>query len=314
MTFAQGDRRRAAVFAALGFAAFCLMMAAASAQTPFGVPGPRSAPPTAEASGIGGWLLAQQAEFHRALTRALSAIRQNPSGVFALSGIAFAYGVLHAIGPGHGKAVIASYIVANEQTMRRGIALSFGAAAVQALVALLAVAILILIIGGTARNMENALLWIERAGFALIAALGLSILWRKARALTAPTALDSHCGHDHGPDAAVIARASPRDLVLTAIGAGLRPCTGAIILLVFALTQGLFWAGAVAVAVMALGTAIGTSLFAVIAVKAKVFALGLAAGRSRWSGRITLGVEALAGALLAALGVLLLTGTIGMGN
>jgi ABC-type nickel/cobalt efflux system permease component RcnA len=290
----------------------CVLMALepALAQTPFGVPGPRPAPPAPESAGLGAWLLLQQAEFHRAMTRALGAIRENPLGVFALSGIAFLYGILHAIGPGHGKAVIASYIVANEQTMRRGIALSFAAAAVQALVALVAVAVLILLIGGTARNMEQALFWIERAGFALIAALGMSILWRKGRALIAAPEAGAHCGHDHGVDADVIARASPRDLALTAIGAGLRPCTGAIILLVFALTQGLLWAGAIAVAVMAMGTAIGTSLFAILAVKAKVLALGIAAGRSRWGGRIALLLEALAGATLALLGLLLLTGTI----
>lgn len=279
-------------------------------SAPFGIPGPRPAPQSVEAGGIGTWLLAQQAEFHRALTRALAAMRNEPSGVFALFGIAFAYGVLHAIGPGHGKAVIASYIVANESTLRRGIALSFAAAAVQALVAVVAVAIIILIVGGTARNMEATLLWVERAGFALLAGLGLSILIRKLRAFNAP-AHGPDCGHDHGPDAASIAARPMRDLILTAIGAGMRPCTGAIILLVFALTQGLFWAGAISVGVMAIGTAIGTSLFAVLAVKSKGLALRLASGRAGWGRIATLVVEALAGLALLLLGLALLFGSLG---
>jgi nickel/cobalt transporter (NicO) family protein len=276
---------------------------------PFGIPGPRPAPQAVEASGIGGWLLAQQAEFHRALTRALSAMRSEPSGILALFGIAFAYGVLHAIGPGHGKAVIASYIVANESTLRRGITLSFAAAFVQALIAVVVVAMIILIVGGTARSMETALLWVERAGFALLAGLGLSILVRKVQAFKAP-AHAADCGHDHGPDAATIATKPMRDLVLTAIGAGLRPCTGAIILLVFALTQGLFWAGALSVGVMAMGTAIGTSLFAALAVKSKVLALRLASGRVGWGRIATLSLEALAGLALLLLGLALLTGTL----
>lgn len=295
---------------AASFAADALAQAA-----PFGVPGPRPAPQPVESGGIGTWLLAQQAEFHRALTRALSAMRSGTGGIFALFGIAFAYGVLHAIGPGHGKAVIASYIVANEQTLKRGIALSFAAAAVQAIVAVVAVAVIILIVGGTARNMEAALLWVERAGFALIAALGGSILWRKLGALFAQApAHAADCGHDHGPDAATIATRPMRDLVLTAIGAGMRPCTGAIILLVFALTQGLFWAGAISVAVMALGTAIGTSLFAALAVKSKVLALSLASGRAGWGLIAARALEALAGLALLLLGLALLTGTMSGAN
>jgi ABC-type nickel/cobalt efflux system permease component RcnA len=169
--------------------------AAALAQaSPFGIPGPRPAEPPAASGGIGTWLLMQQAEFHRALTRALGTLRESQTGIPTLFGIAFAYGVVHAVGPGHGKAVIASYIVANEATLRRGILLSFAAAGVQALVGLAAVGIIILALGGTARNMEGALLWIERIGFLLIALVGLSILWRRLRLMFASTTSDPHCG------------------------------------------------------------------------------------------------------------------------
>jgi nickel/cobalt transporter (NicO) family protein len=286
-------------------------------NSPFGVPGAaRIATP--EADGITAWLLTKQAEFHRAMTGAMQAIRDGRANILPLLGLAFGYGIIHAIGPGHGKAVIASYLVANEGTMRRGIALAFGAALVQALIALALVALVAGLLGGTARMMEDVTLWVERIGFAIILAMGIWILWRKGRALFFPhrhthgDACDE-CGHHHGGDVTQLAASSPRDLIITAIGAGARPCAGAIILLVFALTQGLFAIGAASVAVMAIGTAMGTSLFALLAVKSKQLALRIAGGRSGTGRVVLLGLEALAGLALALLGLALLTGTMTAG-
>jgi ABC-type nickel/cobalt efflux system permease component RcnA len=99
-----------------------------------------------------------------------------------------------------------------------------------------------------------------------------------------------------------------------AIGAGIRPCTGAIILLVFALSKGLFLAGALSVVVMAFGTALGTSLFALLAVKAKLLALNLISRSGmRWT-RLALVLEMLAGLALATLGVLLVWGLVASGS
>lgn len=291
---------------------------AAAQGNPFGAPGPRL--PRQEATGIAGWLLMQQAEFHRALTLGMRKVASEPAALIGLMGLAFSYGVLHAVGPGHGKAVIASYLVANETAMKRGIALAFGAAAVQALIALAVVAIVAAALGGTARQMDATVLYVEKIGFSIILGMGLWVLWRKGRLLLPRPALASaaggaaicadgpDCGHDHGLDARQIVKASPRELALTAIGAGIRPCAGAIILLVLALSQGLFWAGALSVTAMAIGTAIGTSLFAVLAVKAKVLALRLASGRGGLLRHATLVVEMLAGLVLALLGAALLFG------
>src|SRR5437868_4238364 len=79
---------------------------AALAQTPFGAP--RAAQPAA-AGGVIGWLLARQAEFYREISTAIRAAKSDGSAVWTLFVISFVYGVFHAAGPGHGKAVIASY-------------------------------------------------------------------------------------------------------------------------------------------------------------------------------------------------------------
>jgi nickel/cobalt exporter len=275
----------------------------------FGAPrGPRT-PPTA-AEGITGWLLQKQAEFHRALTQALAAAARGQSAFWFLLGIAFLYGVIHAIGPGHGKAVISSYIIANESTLRRGILLAFLAALVQALLALLIVGMVALWLGGTARQVDQLVLIIEQAGFTIIAAMGLWIVWRKI-GIWRNSAKAEACGHDHGGQPPYGGMGA---LALAALGAGIRPCTGAIILLVFALSQRLYLLGLVSVFAMAIGTATGTSLFATLAVKAKHWALFLASGRSQHGLRATILVEALAGLLLALLGVLLLSGSWSGGN
>src|SRR3712207_4806917 len=103
-------------------------------NNPFGAP--RNAPPPAPApQGFVGWLLAKQSEFYRGLSAAIRAAKADGSAVWTLFALSFAYGVFHAAGPGHGKAVISSYVVANGETWRRGVALSFASAILQAIVA-----------------------------------------------------------------------------------------------------------------------------------------------------------------------------------
>lgn len=280
----------------------------AQTRGPFGMGTPSPAEPAA--SGIGAWLLQQQAAFHKALTAAIGAVEGNPAALFTLIGLAFAYGVLHAIGPGHGKAVITSYLVASERTMRRGVALAFGAATVQALIALGVVLMVAGLMRGTAASMNATIHWIEKAGFALVAGMGLWIVLRRLRTLfgSAPDACaDPTCNHNHGGDPVMLAKASWKEMSLAAIGAGIRPCSGAIILLVFALAKGLLVAGVLSVAAMAVGTAIGTSLFALLAVKAKLVALNLVSGRGSGWRYAAITIEIAAGLALAFIGLSLLT-------
>lgn len=276
----------------------------ALAQSPFG-PKPGMAPPPP--TGITAWLLQQQAQLHMALTKAIGAVEGNPAALLTLLGLAFGYGVIHAIGPGHGKAVIAAYLVSSERAARRGIALAFGAALVQAIIALALVGTVYALVGGTGAQMTRLADGVARLGYGLIAGMGCYIMWRKGRALLgqAPAACAPGCGHEHGP----APEDTPRSqLVLIAIGAGIRPCTGAIILLVFALSRGLYLAGIASVAAMALGTAIGTSAFALLALKAKALSLHLISGRGVMLSRVVLLLEMLAGLVLAVVGVLLFEG------
>jgi nickel/cobalt exporter len=325
----------ATVIAALDGAAQTVM-----AQTPFG--GPR---PTAdqEIGGLVGWILTKQSEFYREISTALRAAKSDGSAVWSLLGISFAYGIFHAAGPGHGKAVISSYLVANQETARRGIALSFASALMQSLVAVAIVTVCAWLLNATAKTMCGAEKAIEIGSYALIAAFGAGLVWTKGgsfmRALQTPRpepALpaaghdhhhdhdhdhdhhhgdghvhDAHCGHSHGPEPSELAGPGGWRRGLAAIlTVGIRPCSGAILVLVFALAQGLFWAGIAATLVMGLGTAITVAAIAVIAVSAKDLARRISAARDSNGVLIMRGIEFGAAGLVLLFGSALLLGYI----
>jgi nickel/cobalt exporter len=94
------------------------------------------------------------------------------------------------------------------------------------------------------------------------------------------------------------------------LSVGIRPCSGALIVLVFALSQGIFWAGVASTFVMALGTAITVAVLAALAVGAKDIALRLTRGNDRRAGQVMLGLELVAAILITVLGVVLFLGSI----
>ncbi|MEP6838980.1 MAG: nickel transporter, partial [Bradyrhizobium sp.] len=249
--------------------------------------------------------------------------------------------------PGHGKAVISSYLVANQETARRGIVLSFASAMLQAMVAVVVVGICAWLLNATAKTMCGAEKGIEIASYALIAVFGARLVWTKGggfiRALSAkPVPVmamaaandhhghdhghdhhhhdhghdhgpahvhDEHCGHSHGPTPDQLAGPGGWQRGLGAIFAvGLRPCSGAILVLVFALAQGLFWAGIAATFVMGFGTAITVATIAVIAVSARGLAQRLSAGSEGRGALIMRGIEFAAAGLVLLFGVGLLFG------
>jgi len=353
----NADLRRHLVFALAALAVALLYSlliggsdSALAQANPFGVGRPRApAPAPPESSGIVGWVLAKQAEFYRGLSGLIRAAKADGHAVWALLGLSFLYGIFHAAGPGHGKAVISSYLVANEETWRRGVILSFASAMVQALTAVLIVGVAAVLIGVTAKTMGDTVRYIEIASYGLIALLGARLLWVKGRGFVAawqalddqsvavaavggghqhhhhhhhdhgaelhhhdddPSHVhDAHCGHSHGPEPQELAGPGGWRRGLAAIvGVGLRPCSGAILVLVFALAQGLFWAGVASTFVMGLGTAITVAAIATLAVGAKTAARRLASTSNGYGSLALRGLEVAASALVLLFGLALLAG------
>ena len=363
MSLTKVTAERTALALMLFAAAFLLAAGAldvAFAQgAPFGAP--RTAPTPSD--GIIGWMFAKQAEFYRDMSRIIRAAKTDGSAVWTLLGVSFVYGIFHAAGPGHGKAVISSYLVANEETWRRGIVLSFASALLQAFVAVAVVGIAAVLLNATAGQMCSAERVIELASYALIALVGARLIWvkgkgflREARSLDRPLHAvgaavtpphdhkhhdhghDHHdhahhghehghdhghhhqdhdhdhdhgsaWGHAHGPEPEELAGPGGWQRGLSAIVAvGLRPCSGAIIVLVFALAQGLFWAGVAATFVMGLGTAITVAAIATLAVGFRSAAKQIAGSRSGYGMLALRGIEVGAAVVVLAFGTLLLVG------
>jgi nickel/cobalt exporter len=288
------------------------------------------------------------------LSGAIRAAKTDGSAAYTLIGISFLYGIFHAAGPGHGKAVISSYVVANDETWKRGVFLSFASAMLQALTAVAIVGIAAALLGATARTMGDAVRVIEIVSYGLIVLIGLRLVWVKGGALLKllwgerVQGHDHHANHQHHHDHAHHAHDHPhhghdhhhahghdrhdhddghawghahapepaelkgRDWMRRGLAAivavGLRPCSGAILVLVFALAQGLFWLGVVSTFAMGIGTAITVAAIAVFAVAARGAAARFAAAKPG-PGMIVLRLlETGAAVLIVLFGVALLTG------
>jgi nickel/cobalt transporter (NicO) family protein len=283
--------------------------ALAQPQNPFSLGGLEGAGGRPQ-SGFAAAILAKQAEFSRAMTAAARAIRADWTALSGLVGLAFAYGLFHAAGPGHGKAIVASYVIANEAQLRRGAAVASAAAMLQALVAIAMVGLIAVVFGGTSRTVAGAVTTIELASYAAIAAFGVWLLVRKLRALLALWRGDgaAACAHLHMPEPGQAGRWDLRQAAAAVVAAGIRPCSGAILILVFTLSQGIFWAGILAALAMAVGVALATSGIAALAVYAKSLSVRMAAGggdRGLWAVAL---IEAAAAVAVTALGLLLLSG------
>ncbi len=318
-------------------AALLSLIAIDVAVAQFGVPRPP------DPGGFAGYILAKQAEFYRMLSGAIRAAKTDGSAAYTLIGISFLYGIFHAAGPGHGKAVISSYVVANDETWKRGVFLSFASALLQAITAIAIVGIAAALLGATARTMGDAVRVIEIVSYGLIMLIGLRLLWVQGVALIKllrgesanehnhkdNKANDHHhahghnhahdhhhdhddghaWGHAHAPEPAELkGRDWMRRGLAAIVAVGLRPCSGAILVLVFALAQGLFWLGVVSTFAMGIGTAITVAAIAVFAVAARGAAARFAAAKPG-PGMILLRVlETSAAVLIVLFGAALLTG------
>jgi nickel/cobalt exporter len=328
-TLAAARRRWLRTLAAATALLSATVQAAFAVQSPFGVATPDSTGPAfgGPLGGLFAWVALRQAEFYHVLTAALAQIKHSGHAVWLLAGVSFLYGIFHAVGPGHGKSVITSYLLVARQTVRRGIVISFAAGLLQALTAISVVLVAAAILHVTAIGMKQATDSFLILSYALVAAVGAWLLWSKATGrgfhyhhghdhhAHAGHAHDhGHAEHSHAPDPRLLAQPLTLSRAWAAILAvGVRPCSGAIIVLVFALSQGLLLAGIASVLVMALGTSITVSSLAVLAVSAKDVALRFARADSIVTERVVRALEICLAGFVLFLGLTLLGGALAGG-
>jgi nickel/cobalt exporter len=332
-------------------------LATAHAQSPLGI---GTAEPSFQPSGgplapLFLYVNYEQQAFYRALTDALKAMRQDPWHLGTLIGLSFAYGVFHAAGPGHGKAVISSYMIANEIELKRGVVISFVSAMAQGVVAILLVGTAWLLLRGSGITLTKATQAMEISSFVMVILFGIWLLIRKLRTIipafqprreamaSGPVSMmldwqdnaartqdnaysfgedqaaqAGHkfisgmacetCGQSHMPDPSLLGaeKFSIREAWSAIIAVGLRPCSGALLVLTFSMLNGLYLGGVLSVFAMSLGTAITVAILATLAVTAKGTAMRLAGRGSRASAWVGNGIEILGAVLVIAMGALLL--------
>jgi nickel/cobalt exporter len=319
---------------------------------------------------LAGAFISMQFYFNQHMTAAVRAVRHDGSAAWTLLALSFAYGIVHAAGPGHGKAVVSSYLLATRQTLRNGIALAFIASLAQAGGAIALILIASLVLHMTSVSITLATYQFEILSDLLIVLLGCWLVWSKVirparsfrinfqpvnvltrperylatatpagqsrfqahdtseltishtppRAAAHPTGGHHHdhghylgcdCGHTHMPDAVVAAGSLDWRKAWTVVAStALRPCTGALIVLVFSISQGLFLAGIAATVVMGLGTAITVASLAVLAVSARRTAFSFAKADSPLGRKIIRGIEICGAFTVLLFGTLLLLGNI----
>ncbi|MFC7703878.1 nickel/cobalt transporter [Plastorhodobacter daqingensis] len=262
---------------------------------------------------VAAWAAQGQRQFQNAMADGLRRLRGGePGALAALFSLCFAYGFFHAAGPGHGKMLIGGYGVGSRQRLLPMMGIALASSLAQATTAVVLVYGGVLLLGWSREHLVGvAETVMAPLSYAAVALIGLWLAVRGARGLwrTRRIARPHHhhhddgpcpsCGHRHGPTMEeVSAIRSWRDGLALIGGIALRPCTGALFLLILTWRMGLDAAGIAGTYVMGLGTASVTVAVAAAAVLARDGAtLWLdRAGRAR---ALFPALELLAGALIA---------------
>ncbi|POW59998.1 nickel transporter [Candidatus Pantoea alvi] len=232
-----------------------------------------------------------QRGLHQQMTQLLQQVKTAPGqagGLLVL--FSLAYGVLHALGPGHGKVVIATFLATHPTRLTVTLRLTLLASLLQGCVAILLVTLMLVVLQTSSRQLHLSSYWLEKGSYLLVIGLGIWIGVRaikalrrqlrprspmKIHALRAEHQHDAHCGcgHAHMPDAQQVAGAvSVKTQLLLVASMGLRPCSGAIMMLLFSRVIGVYLWGVLSAAVMALGTALTISAIGLLVQRSRALA------------------------------------------
>ncbi|MEM7282142.1 MAG: nickel/cobalt transporter [Pseudomonadota bacterium] len=263
-----------------------------------------------------------QQALHAMLASHINAISNNPlQHGGALIALSFGYGVFHAIGPGHGKAVILTYLGTHKEGLSRGVMISLAAALLQSLIAILLVTVLARVLSFKLAQIHTYGNEVALASYVLVIALGALLLLRAVLQIiklhraqkhshhhhSADENSHSHtdhcgCSHAHAPDE----NQSIWQSLSVVLSMGIRPCSGAIVVLIYAHLVGVYSYGIVATLLMGLGTGLTVSLVAVCTLYARSWLEGFASEFHETGSHVlhsgTHYVRCLGGILLIALG------------
>jgi len=221
-----------------------------------------------------------QRDVNQQISGLLKAVAENPTKAGgSLLIFSFLYGVLHALGPGHGKIVITTWLATHPSKLKSSIGLTLASSLLQGLVAIALVVVVLTVLQLPARQLHMSSFWLEKGSYALVGVLGVLLCWRaikKLRALlrkptfkafTAHHVHDAHCGcgHQHLPTQEQLQGTDDwRARLMIILSMGMRPCSGAIMVLLFSKVIGVFSWGVVSALAMAAGTSLTITSLALL--------------------------------------------------
>ena len=255
------------------------------------------------------WSARQQREFNHAVAVRLRQTGRDGSwadwsGVMALC---FLYGALHAVGPGHGKTVVAAFLLARPGRVRLGVALGLGIPLAQGATAILAAGGLGLAFGVAGLEISGRTSLLEAISYGLILAIGVALLWQVVRS-GGGNAARCGCHHHAGPDETDHGQhALPLGLGLAA---GMVPCPSAVILMLFAVANGAFGLGVQATLALSLGMGLTVAAVGVLSTLARRTLVRLTAGANRSGILVERGLRIAGAALIVAFAGLMMAGSI----
>lgn len=221
-----------------------------------------------------------QREVNQQMSELLKAVAENPSKAGgSLLAFSFIYGVLHALGPGHGKIVITTWLATHPSKLKSSIGLTLASSLLQGGVAIALVVVVLSLLQLPARQLHMSSFWLEKGSYALVGLLGLILCWRALKKLRAllqkpkfkiftPHHVNQKncgCGHQHLPTQEQLQNGDDwRARLMIVLSMGMRPCSGAIMVLLFSKVIGVFGWGMISALAMAAGTSLTISSLALL--------------------------------------------------
>ncbi|GAA5494864.1 hypothetical protein Rhal01_01028 [Rubritalea halochordaticola] len=212
-----------------------------------------------------GWFQNLQAKVSLLFTKTMTTIRDRESsgplwwGVF----ISFVYGLVHTLGPGHGKAVVISYFVGEGGSFSRGLLMGTKIAIFHVLSAIILVWVTDFTVRRTTGQAPSDYQTVKLVSYAMIAVIGGWMLWKALR-----VARHSHEAHDHN-DGCCACVATPKEHWSLngwlALAVGGVPCTGALLVLLFGMANDLLGPAVLLVLAISAGMAVAMSGIGVLA-------------------------------------------------
>lgn len=107
--------------------------------------------------------IAWQREVNQQMSGLLKAVAENPTKAGgSLLAFSFIYGVLHALGPGHGKIVITTWLATHPSKLRSSIGLTLASSLLQGGVAIALVVVVLSLLQLPARQLHLSSFWLEK--------------------------------------------------------------------------------------------------------------------------------------------------------